>query len=177
MIEYTLNLVQVAVAKLWAQAVIDHYKKISQPNPKVCAKDEFHILSNGMGAELAVADSYNVCADLKVYRRKGGHDLLIRDEKRGWLRYDVKQTDWLMGKLIIPVIYTQRNYLDVDRFFLVCGAMPNMRLFGWVDRENVINNAHLKPYRNTGGFSYFAEREELHEVFEHDLEAYRRKIW
>jgi len=91
---------------------------------------------NGYGAELAFASISNVCPDLSLHCRKGGYDLLYKEN-----RIDVKTTTYKNGTLL-----SNKVNPDVDLYVLLIGQLPTFTFVGWVWSEELIQEVNLKDF-------------------------------
>jgi len=123
---------------------------------KISPKNSLEIRIQGIGAELAVAKTYNVYPDFSEEPRIGGHDLFIYPS-----RVDVKHRFRLDGDLIVKW-FGGRDYQDIDVFYLVVGLMPKYHLIGYIQRDEIINQAHLVDWGH--GWMYAMSRQDLIEA-------------
>lgn len=154
-----MSMIPVVLCELEVETAIRKATKIHEIDvaaglidKKVSEKDSLENRIQATGAEFAVAKLYNVYVDLTTNIRRGGKDLFING-----YRVDVKHSDKLYANLIVHL--DDRDYQDVDIFFLAVGLMPEYYAVGYIERDKIINPEHLVDWGH--GLMYATERSEL----------------
>lgn len=99
---------------------------------------------DGIAGEFAFCKAMNCYPDMTVSARSGGTDARV-----GSITVDVKATRYEDGRLLAT---RKKAAFACDRFVLVVGTPPNLRVAGWchadelLDSSNIINLGHGEGY-------------------------------
>lgn len=114
---------------------------------------------NGLGGEIAVAKAFNLYPDINT-EDISRYDCLLPDGRK----LEVKTTEYGHGKLIV------RKKNDSDLYILVTGKMPNYKIIGYIEAEE------LDKYWTEleKGFSYVVEQKLLKPIEDLITKRYSR---
>lgn len=127
--------------------------------------DSIEIMFEGICAEFAVAQVYNLCPDLTTQPRSGSFDFVTP----GGATVDVKHTRYISGDLIMNINKTKDESKVAHLYILVVGTSPNLSIVGWAKGSELIASVTNKyGHGDTCGLS----QDKLH-----DPQSLQEAIW